>query len=377
MNERKQAEEALRDSEWRFRSLFENSIDAVLLTRTDGAIYAANPAACAMFGMTEQEICSVGRAGLVVDDERLRAALETRALTGRVHTEMSFVRGDGSRFEGEFTSAILGADGGAFVNVRDVTERHRALASHKLESLGLLASGIAHDFNNVLAAILAYAHLVTEKLGPESDLQDDLNEIQNAAIRGSRIVRQLLIYAGEDSDALELVNIPATVQEMHGLLKASVSKRATLVIDESDALLPVRARAGQIQQIVLNLVINASDAMNGGPGVIRVATGSVIVDRDLAATLPYDLAAGVYVQLEVSDTGRGMSEETQARIFEPFFSMKSAGRGLGLSVVLGIARSLNGGIRVSSELGKGSTFQVLLPYVGITGGAPPPTKAEV
>ena len=361
LTERKRAEDALRDSERRFRSLFENSIDSVLLTRTDGSIYAANPAARAMFGMTEQEICSAGRAGLVVDDERLRAALETRGLTGRVQTEVSYVRGDGTRFEGEFTSAVLGADGGAFVNIRDITERQRALASHKLESLGLLASGIAHDFNNVLSAILAYAHLATQKFGEGSDLQEELNEIRNAAIRGSGIVRQLMIYAGEESDSLEPVNISATVQEMNGLLKASVSKRTTLVTDLSSAVLPVRARAGQIQQIVLNLVINASDAIKDGRGVIRVATERVIVDRALTATLPEELAEGVYVQLEVSDTGSGMSQETQARIFDPFFSTKSAGRGLGLSVIHGIVRNLQGAIRVSSELGKGSTFEVLLP----------------
>ena len=369
MTERKRAEEALRDSERRFRSLFENSIDAVLLTHTDGSIYAANPAARAMFGMTEQEICGAGRAGLAVDDERLRAALETRGLTGRVQTEVSYVRGDGSRFEGEFTSAVLGADGGAFVNIRDITERQGALASQKLESLGLLASGIAHDFNNVLAAVLAYANLATEKFGERSDLQRELNEIRNAALRGSGIVRQLLIYAGEESDVLEPVNISGTVREMQGLLKASVSKSATLVTDLCDAVPAVSARAGQIQRIVLNLVINASDAIKDRRGVIRVATGRVIVDRDLAATLPEELAEGVYVQLEVSDTGSGMSQKTQARIFDPFFSTKSAGRGLGLSVVHGIVRDLQGAIRVSSEQGKGSTFQVLLPAVGTAAGA--------
>jgi PAS domain S-box-containing protein len=362
INERRGAEEALRDSERRFRLLFENSIDAVLLTHIDGSIYAANPAARAMFRMTEQEICRAGRAGLVVDDERARAAVETRALTGRVQSEISCVRGDGSGFEAEFTTAVLGADGGAFATIRDITERQRVLASQKLESLGLLASGIAHDFKNVLSAVLAYTYLAAEKLG---DLHE-LNEIQKAAIYGSGIVHQLMIYAGEEGDVLEPVNISETVQEMHGLLKASVSKRSTLVTELRHDVPAVKARAGQIQRIVLNLVINASDATKDARGVIRIATRRAIVDRDLGAKFSKELAPGVYVQLEISDTGGGMSQETQARLFDPFFTTKSAGRGLGLSVVHGIIRSLQGAICVSSELGNGSTFQVLLPSVDTT-----------
>ena len=151
---------------------------------------------------------------------------------------------------------------------------------------------------------------------------------------------------------------------MLGLFKASVSKHATLVTDLRDDLPAVNARAAQIRQILMNLVVNASDAMKDRDGVIRVITERVSVDPDMAAALPEELAEGDYVQLEVSDTGRGMSPQTQARMFDPFFSTKSAGRGLGLAVVHGIVRSLRGSIRVSSELGKGSTFQVLLPSAG-------------
>ena len=362
--ERKRAEEALRDGEQRFRSLFENSMDAVLLTGTDGSIYAANPAACAIFGMTEQEICGVGRAGPVVDDERLRAALKKRRQTGRVQGAVTCVRKDGTRFEGEFTSAVLREDGEAFVSIRDITERQQALARQKLESLGTLASGIAHDVNNVLAAVLSQLDCVTEKLAERSDPQEELNEIRNTVIRGSGIVRQLMIYAGAESDVVELVNISRTVTEMHRLLKSSVGKQITLLTDLRDDLPGVKAGTVQIQQILLNLVVNASDSITLLPGVVRVSTGRLTVDRDIAAMFTeQQMAEGAYVELKVSDTGSGMSQATQARIFDPFFSTKAAGRGLGLHVVLGIVRDLRGAIRISSELGKGSTFQILLPSV--------------
>ena len=254
----------------------------------------------------------------------------------------------------------------------DVTDARRAqaesFARQKLESLGTLASGIAHDFNNLLGGVLAQAELAAEALAAGSEPHQELKGIRDVAIRGSEIVRQLMIYAGKESDVLEPIDISRGVEEMLGLLKASVSKNATLVTDLRHDLPAVNARAAQIRQILMNLVVNASDAIRDGDGVIRVATDCVSVDPDMAAGLPDELPEGDYVQLEVSDTGSGMSREIQARMFDPFFSTKSAGRGLGLAVVHGIVRSLRGSIRVSSEPGKGSTFQVLLPSAGAPAG---------
>ena len=252
---------------------------------------------------------------------------------------------------------------------QDVTEDRRArvesFARQKLESLGTLASGIAHDFNNLLGAVLAQAELAQAELEAGSEPREELRKICDVAIRGSDIVRQLLIYAGKDRDVLEPVDISSTVKEMLGLLKATVSKHAVLVTDLSEDLPAVRARAAQIRQILMNLVVNASDAIHDSDGVIRVTTGRVTIGPGIAEAAQEGLAEGDYVQLGISDTGCGMSEETQARIFDPFFSTKSAGRGLGLPVVHGIVRSLGGAIRVSTEPAKGTRFEILLPSTGV------------
>jgi two-component system cell cycle sensor histidine kinase/response regulator CckA len=745
ITERKRAEEALRESERRFRSLFDSSLDAVFLTNTQGAIESANPAACAMLGMTEQEICNAGHDGLIVDDERLRAGLETRKLTGRVQPELTFIRKDGTKFEGDVSSVVLAEEGQAFVIVRDITERKRAqevlqasekkfatlfrscpvsitvsdlndndrflevneaferytghrreevigrtyppdwlwadpreyadavslftdggtlrnfefrfrrttgeirtgilsaelihingkpcvlattlditerkqaeaalresearlkhaqrlariasweqdpqtgamnwpeeafrvfgppvgapqdfasllsyahprdrqkiveadsktrsgvepvevehrillpdgqvrfarsiaqairdergvplrligatqditdqvltlellrdserrlriaerlahvghwewdlksnrvscseeilwilgkpegfspdlegacqlvaaqdrtraeqwirdclaarkgrsiqvlvtrsdgelralhlisevvvdeegrpvrmlgscqdvtdsrraleeaFARQKLESLGTLAGGIAHDFNNLLGAVLAQAELAGVELTAGASPAEQLQEIRHVAIRGSEIVRQLMIYAGKETDVLEPVDVSKVVGDMLRLLTATISKNAAMVTELAENLPAVKARPAQLRQILMNLVVNASEAIKDRDGVIRVATGWVAVGRDHAGAVPEGLAEGNYVQLEVSDTGLGMSQETQAKVFDPFFTTKSAGRGLGLAVVQGIVRSLNGAIRVVSESGSGTTFRILLP----------------
>jgi signal transduction histidine kinase len=255
-----------------------------------------------------------------------------------------------------------------FVSAQDLTDQRKAeqslRESEKLESLGTLASGIAHDFNNLLGAVLAQAELAAAGLAAGSHPDQELEAIREVAIRGSDIVRQLMIYAGKESDVLEFIDISKTVEEMYGLLKSAISKRATLVTDLSEHLPAIKARTAQIRQVVMNLVVNASDAIKDSNGVIRVTTQRVALGQNNAGVTSKDLTEGDYVQLEVSDTGCGMSHEIRARIFDPFFSTKSAGRGLGLPVIHGIVQSLHGAIRVESEVGKGTTFQILLPSEG-------------
>jgi len=256
---------------------------------------------------------------------------------------------------------------------QDITDAKRAqdesFARQKLESLGALASGIAHDFNNLLGGVLAQAELAFTECAAGIYPDEQLKSIREVAIRGSEIVRQLMIYAGKESDVPELIDVSKTVEEMMGLLRTTVSRHAALATDLDETLPAVKARASQIRQIVMNLVANASDAIKYSDGVIRLSTGFVTVGRGGADAAPGGLPDGDYVQLEVSDTGQGMSQETQARIFDPFFTTKSAGRGLGLAVVHGIVRSLHGEIRVVSEVGKGATFQILLPGAGAAAGA--------
>ena len=250
---------------------------------------------------------------------------------------------------------------------QDITDSRRAqqedLARHKLESVGTLAGGIAHDFNNLLGGVLAQAELALAGSTSESYPKEELTAIRNVAIRGSEIVRQLLTYAGKDSEVLGFVDVSWIVGEMVELLKVSVSKRASLVTDLCRDLPAVRASAAQIRQIVMNLVTNASEAIAHDNGVIRVATACVIGGDATAAKC---LTDGCYVHLEVSDTGSGMSQETLAKVFDPFYSSKGAGHGLGLAVVHGIVRTLGGSIHVSSEPGQGSMFRVLLPSAGTT-----------
>jgi signal transduction histidine kinase/CheY-like chemotaxis protein/streptogramin lyase len=262
---------------------------------------------------------------------------------------------------------------------QDITDSRRAqqedFARKKWESVGLLAGGIAHDFNNLLGGVLAQAELGLA----DSDVypERELTAIRNVAIRGSEIVRQLMIYAGREGEALEPVDVSQTVAEMLELVKVTVSKHAKLVTDLGDGLPAVWASAGQIRQIVMNLVTNASEAIGQRDGVIRVATGRVT--QSPAEIISKDLDEGDYLQLEVSDTGCGMSQEMQNRAFDPFFTTKGAGHGLGLAVVHGTVRRLRGAIQIASEPGQGTKFQILLPCTTIAADAAPgvlPDRAQ-
>src|ERR1700722_11103017 len=239
---------------------------------------------------------------------------------------------------------------GSCVDITDhkrIQEEH--LAKQKLEIVGTLANGIAHDFNNLLGGVLAQSELVLGELASGSPLEGGLQNIRAAAIRGAQIVRQLMIYAGRESEVLELVDVSRIVEDMLELVKVSVSKHVVVETDLAKDLPAVRANPAQIRQVVMNLLTNASDAIGDRDGVIRVTTGQVTPGCDSP------------VVLEVSDTGRGMTPEMQAKVFDPFVTTKSVGHGLGLAVVQGIVWSLHGTIQLLSAPGKGTTFQISLP----------------
>ncbi len=235
--------------------------------------------------------------------------------------------------------------------------------AQKLESLGVLAGGIAHDFNNLLVSILGNADLALRALSPVSPGRPTVEEIKKAAIRASELTNQMLAYSGRGWFVVQPLNLNELVQEMGHLLQVSISKKVGLKYDLVEDLPAVEADAAQIRQVVMNLITNASEAIGEGSGAIVVATGVMDATRDYLskACLDDNLPEGQYVYLEVSDTGCGMDEQTITKLFDPFFTTKFAGRGLGLAAVLGIVRGHRGCVTVESQVGKGTTFRVLLP----------------
>ena len=297
---------------------------------------------------------------------RYSSAFDARA---KFHIEYRLRRADGE-YRRVLCSGVprLTQDGifagyiGSDIDITDLRRaQEEALARQKLESLGVLTTGIAHDFNNLLGSILASVELaLSEHLDGTPD-DEDLVRIRNTAIRGGEIVRQLMIYGGVESQVLESVDISLLVGEMLELLKVSISKCATLKVNLPERLPEVRANAAQIRQVVMNLITNASEALGEKEGVISVNVTEVRLGQDCQAP---NLSEGDYIRLEVSDNGKGMTEEIQTRIFDPFFTTKFAGRGLGLAAVQGIIRSHGGAIHAVSAPGQGSRFEVFLPCVG-------------
>lgn len=237
------------------------------------------------------------------------------------------------------------------------------LAAQKLESLGLVAGGIAHDFNNLLVAVLGYADLAKLSLPADAAATGYLDKILIAAEHLAELTRQMLAYAGKSNVSTEPIHLSVLVREMSDLLRVSTPKSVKVEYDCPDDLPLTNGDPTQIRQVVLNLMTNASEALENAPGVVSVTTRVEDVTRSyLAGTIVDDgLDQGCYVVLEVTDSGGGMTEQTAARIFDPFFSTKFTGRGLGLAAVLGIVRGHGGAIKVETALGKGTTMIVLLP----------------
>jgi len=253
----------------------------------------------------------------------------------------------------------------------------KLLEGQKLESLGVLAGGVAHDFNNLLTSILGNAGLVRLTAPPE--LHPRLKEIESATQRAAELARQMLAYAGKGRFVIGPVDLSALVEGMLPLVKSSLGRSAALHLELARDLPAVQADATQLRQIVMNLVINSSDAIGGTVGRIDVSTGLMRAEAVwlAAAVAGADLPPGDYVFLEVRDTGCGMTPETVARIFDPFFTTKFTGRGLGLAAVLGIVRSHGGALRVDSTPGVGTNFRLLLPRSSEAPAPPPPATANV
>ncbi|GMV90435.1 MAG: hypothetical protein AMXMBFR82_02130 [Candidatus Hydrogenedentota bacterium] len=251
--------------------------------------------------------------------------------------------------------------------VEQESERERIhaqiLKAQKLESLGVLAGGIAHDFNNLLMSVLGYASLALSDIPAESPASESIRQVEFAAQRAADLCKQMLAYSGHGHFVVQSVDLSRLVEDMGHLLMLAKSKNATLKYDLSTNMPRIQADANQLHQVLINLVSNASDAIGEGNGVIGVSTGVMDCDQDYLTDLYIDehLAPGRYAYLEVSDNGCGMSKDIQARVFEPFYSTKFTGRGLGLPAVLGIVRGHRGTVKIYTESGRGTTIKVLLP----------------
>jgi PAS domain S-box-containing protein len=371
ITEQKQAEAKLRESEERFRNMADSAPVALWVTGPDGKASFYNRSALRFMGFTMEQLSGSNWTELVHPDDRAACqSVYSSALADRrsFRIECRLLRADGEcrwvlcngvpRFSSD------GAFAGHLGTSVDITQVRRlqeeAIARQKLESLGALAGGIAHDFNNVLGGILAEAELAEGDLPADSVPREEIQKIKAATIHGAEIVRELMIYAGQDKAyPLEPVDVSRLVENMLQLLKVSITKHAILVTGLAENLPAVLGSAPQIRQVVMNLVINASEAIGEKEGVITVTTDWVsgTLTPDTSTRLPQ----GDHVVLEVSDTGAGIKEEIKAKIFDPFFSTKFPGRGMGLAVVQRIVRDHGGTINLMSVLGHGTKFQVFLP----------------
>ncbi len=377
------AQEGLRRSERNFRSLVTNAPYGICRCNSAGQILDANPALLKMLGYASAgelvgkhlgELYSDGQQWFELAD-RLRAATPFNGLI------LAWMRKDGSetalRVSGRSVSNS-GKEKTFELFAEDVTER-RALEeqlrqSQKMEAVGRLAGGIAHDFNNLLMVISGYSEFLLDRLGSEPALRTPAQEIASAAGRATSLTRQLLAFSRKQMLAPKILDLNAVVTENLKMLNRVIGEDIELVMSPAADLGTVRADAGQIEQVIMNLAVNARDAMPSG-GKLTIETGNASLDEEYAR-FHAPLRPGNYVMLAISDTGAGMDSETQSHIFEPFFTTKGPkGTGLGLSTVYGIIKQSGGYIWVRSETGKGTTFKIYFPRVAET--LPRPAQVAV
>ena len=389
----------LREKEERYRTLFENVTDALLVysLQLDGSLgrcLEVNDVACRMLGYPREELLRLPPLDIFVAQN----AAETAHLTGQLLDgaalvfERQLTAKDGRSIPAEIHARMFTIEGHVAVIalIRDCTERHQAEADRrrlaeqahqvqKLESLGLVAGGIALDFNNILLTILGNVELALNDLAPLAPARACLLEVDKAARRAAELSMNMLIYSGRANFAPEPLTLEALVAEMRVPLTAAVPHGLTLQVEPEAQPPTLAADSTLVRQIVTNLVNNAAEAIGGGEGTITLRTGQMDCDADFLAStwLAEPLPPGRYAFLEVADNGSGMDRATLARIFDPFFTTRFTGRGLGLAAVLGAVRIHHGAIHVTSAPGLGTTFRILLPIAPAAVAAATPAPAAV
>jgi len=380
VTERKRAEYELSESEERYRELVENALDIIYQHDLKGNYTSINKAGQQLTGYSRAEALELNLMETVAPEylEKAREMLRLK-LAGETVTayELEILTKDGGRIPVEANTRLVYQNGvpvGVQGIARDITERKRleeALReseeqlrqSQKLEAIGQLAGGVAHDFNNLLTAINGYSALALRRVGDDHSISPYLEEIKKAGDRAANLTRQLLAFGRKQLLQPLALNLNDIVSDMIKLLKRLIGEDIQLITKPGANLKQIKADPGQLEQVLVNLVVNARDAMPRG-GIVTIETANTTLDGDYA-TRHLDAMPGEYVMLAISDTGTGMDQNTQSRIFEPFFTTKAKdkGTGLGLSTVYGIIRQSGGSIWVYSELGKGTTFKVYLPLV--------------
>jgi PAS domain S-box-containing protein len=370
---RKRNEETMRQNEARFRSIYEQAAVGIAQIALDGRFLMVNNALCRMLGYEEKDLLGRKIEELIHPDDHSRE-VELRSAMLREHRpsyelEKRYRHRDGSVVWVHVTSSLVSGSAGEPLYrisvVQDLTERMRAeerlKQAQKMEAIGRLAGGVAHDFNTLLNVMLGYSDLLLAELPPGDERRDLVTQIKNSGNAGAMLTKQLLAFSRKQRMAQEVLDLREVISRMSPMLGRLLREDIELSVRYSDEICAVKVDPGQIQQLVLNLVANAGDAMQDG-GSLNIEVRAVDLDEAYAQQHP-TIAVGRYALLAVSDTGAGMSTETVAHAFEPFFTTKDAGKGtgLGLATVYGIVQRNGGDIWVYSELGVGTIFKVYLP----------------
>ena len=381
IDERKRAEHTLRDSEARYRDLFDNASDLVCVTDLDGTFLYVNQAWHDATGYSDDELRRMRLADLVQPEQFAGLAdAYARVLAGETvgHLDLAFLTRNGTAIAVEGSASSVVKDG-VPVMVRgiwrDVTERKRVdeqlRRAERMQAAGQLAGGVAHEVNNMMTGVIGFGSFVLRSLDPDDPRRADVEEIMKAGNRAADVTRQLLAFTRQQFRRPEILELNHVITGLERMLRRSLSEGHELVLRLREEAARVRMDRGQIEQVLVNLVLNARDAIEG-TGRISIETGRMIIDGDYAqrhelVTVPN----GAYTVLAVSDTGSGMSPEVQARMFEPFFTTKPVGHGtgLGLSTVYGIVKQSEGFIWAYSEPGQGTTFKIYLPEAALVAPA--------